>query len=119
MVRLRSDDACSPRQILSLSSEGKLRPLYKPARNSCAKMIPESAARRIACLAGHISRQGEQGQDATSLTQQVGVNLPLAKRKDFIWGSLYSILSVRLVHAKCAGLCGQAHPALRPGMLIH
>ena len=37
-------------------------------------MIPESAARRVACLAGHISQQGEQGQDGTSLTQQVGIH---------------------------------------------
>ena len=43
-------------------------------------MIPDSAARRVACLAGHLSRRGEQGQDGTSLTQQVGV----------IPGSLYS-----------------------------
>ena len=58
-----------------------------------ADMIPESAARRVACLAGHISQQGEQGQDATCLSQQVG-------------NPSHSASSCR-VPSSCAKVCGQ------------
>ena len=86
--RLRSDDACRLGTFRPFLIEESYAVSFAILRVYLPKMIPESAARRVACLAGHISRQEERGQDATPLIQQVDINLRFS--------SLWSELSMRI-----------------------